>query len=330
MKRYLFMLLLVIPALMLVLVWGNLEEGIRIDSAPTIKIAVSQTPLSAPLFVAQYNQFFSKHHLDVELVPCQGGVQCAAMLLSRQVDYATVSETVALLSYRQDKRLSLIASFVKSNNDLKLLTLKSSGIESFEQMEHKRIGIVKSSASEFYFDLLMISHGMQGMNVERVYMSPESQVTALLNRKVDAVSVWEPNGFHLQQSSEEPVCDLSIAGIYQLSFNLVKIRSREDNVDLDMALINSVMDAVKWIEEHVDESSRLIAQYLVLESGQTNRNWEDYIFHVSLDNSLLSNMQLQARWASERGIIQGPPVDVRTLINKQALERVNKTRSDIW
>ncbi|KJY82724.1 ABC transporter substrate-binding protein [Vibrio galatheae] len=296
--------------------WWYLASGaLTAEPASTnIKIAVSLTPLSTPLFVAQQQGIFAKHGLDVEIVPCHGGVKCAELLQTDAVDYATASETVALFNSYHHSNVSILSSFVRSSNDLKLLALEPNDVDRVADLSGKKVGIVKSSASEFYFDLLLISNALQGLDVERVYLQPEELVNALLSYQVDAISVWEPYGYKASLSSTSTVINLGTEGIYQLSFNLLTKMPRLIPIKQEQALLAALSDSIRWIESHPVESISLISQELGVRPQQVNWVWNDYVFELSKDYSLLSNLQLQARWASERNILKGEPIDVRTLV----------------
>ncbi len=302
---------------------GQQSEIPSIIHQEPIKIGVSLTPLSTPFYVAQKQSLFTKHGLNVEIVPCKGGVQCATLLQAGSVDYATASGTVALFNSYHHNNISLLASFVTSSNDLKLLTLESSGITDITDLEHKKVGIVKSSSSEFYFDLLLISNALQDMDVERVYLKPEDTVSAMLSYQVDAISIWEPHGYRAGVESVAPVVDLGTEGIYQLSFNLLTKSTRTKQEAVDKALLLAISEAIDWVGDHSSESIELISQELKIRPQQVKWTWDDYVFRLANDYSLLSNLQLQAHWASERSILEGEPLDVRAIIDDTSLDEIN-------
>ncbi len=285
---------------------------------PKVKIAVSLTPLSTPLFIAERLGFFVDNGIDVELIPCEGGVNCANLLQNNTVDYATASGTVALFNQHQHNNILILASFVTSSNDIKLLTLDQLKINSLQDLSGKKVGIIKSSASELYFDFLLISNALQELDVERVYLQPHEMVSALLSFQVDAISVWEPYGYKASLLSTTPVIDLGLKGIYQLSFNLLAKSPRTILSSTDKEILSAIYQATQWIENHPSESISLISNELGVNPQQVKWAWGDYIFELTNGYTLLSNLQLQARWASERKIIEGEPIDVRSFIDDAA------------
>lgn len=145
----------------------------------TVTIAVSRTPLSAPFLVAEKLGFFKQQGLNVSLIPCDGGVACTKMMIDGEVEYATASESVVMFQSFKHNDVALLVSFVETDNDLKLLTLEPSNINSVADLDSKRVGVVKGSASEFYFDSVLIANNLKNLNIEKVYLSPQEMVPAL-------------------------------------------------------------------------------------------------------------------------------------------------------
>lgn len=299
--------------------WKHESTGMTVQAkSPKVKIAVSLTPLTTPLFVAKNQKFFANNNIDVELVPCKGGVNCANLLQNGIVSYATTSNTVALFNQYEHNNVSVLASFVTSSNDLKLRTLEPLNITSMSDLSGKKVGIVKSSASELYFDLLLISNGLQALNVQRVFLDIEEMVPALLSYQVDAISVWEPYGYKSSVLSATQVKDLGLKGIYQLSFNLITHSHRTEKNEQEEAILYSIYQAIQWIDQNPNESIALISKELNVFPREVEWAWEDYIFELTNDYTLLSNLRLQARWASERSIDEVEPLDVRLLVDNTA------------
>ncbi|SDH11216.1 ABC-type nitrate/sulfonate/bicarbonate transport system, substrate-binding protein [Vibrio xiamenensis] len=295
-----------------------------------VTIAVSQTPLSAPFLVAWEKRMFSLRGVDVTLNNCMGGVACAQMLFDGKADFATASESVVMFESFHHPDIRLIASFVESDNDLKLLALSTQNIDGLKDLKGKRVGVVEASASEFYLDSLLIANNMAHLDYIKVYMPPQQLVEALFSYQVDAISVWEPFGYKTTISSAADIHNLGLQGIYQLTFNLISrahiANQREQESEQILLALN---DAIAWIKQNPDDAQALVAQYLNVPSSQLKWSWNDYLFRLSLGNALLSNLQLQARWASEKGLVAGQMPDYRVIFSPTPLEQALNTRVQI-
>ncbi|KJY82749.1 taurine-binding protein [Vibrio galatheae] len=297
-------------------------------SSSKIKIGVSVTPLSSPFLVAEQLGLFKQLGLDVTLYPCSGGAACTQLMLDRSVDYATASESVVMFQSFARDDLSLIVSFVESDNDLKLLTLNPVNIRSVLDLAGKKVGIIKGSASEFYFDSVLISNNAQHIEVEKVYLQPKELVPSLLSYRVDAISAWEPMGFEADLLSVAEVSNLGTKGVYQLSFNLIARSPYLEFVgDEPVRLLRALDMSIEWINSNPESALTLIAKRLEIPLNQVQWSWDDYLFRLSLGNSLLSNLQLQSRWALESGHVSGSPPDFRELFYSYPLQQAVALRN---
>lgn len=291
--------------------------GLRLNQpAPSsqIKIGVSRTPLSSPFFIAEQLGIFKQFGLDITIYPCSSGAACTQLMLDRTVDYATASESVLMFQSFERDDISLLVSFVESDNDLKLLTLKPSNIRTVLDLVGKKVGVIKGTASEFYLDSVLLSQRAGKNAVEKVYLLPHEIVPSLLSFRVDAISAWEPMGYEADLLSAAEVSNLGTKGIYQLSFNLITRSPYLEFVgDEPVRLLRALDRAIEWINANPERSLSLVAQRLDIPLNQVEWSWEDYLFRLSLGNSLLSNLQLQSRWAIENELVEGSPPDFRQI-----------------
>ncbi|WNJ97527.1 ABC transporter substrate-binding protein [Vibrio ruber] len=288
-----------------------------------IHIAVSQTPLSSPFLVAKQLDIFTKHGLDVVIVPCYGGVACTRKLFSGVVDYATASESVVMFESFKRKDFMVLSSFVQSDNDLKLLSLQRTGVRQISDLVGKAVGVVKASSSEFYLDALLLVHNLTSDQIKKVYLTPQALTSALLDGQVDAISVWEPYGYQVASQSGTPLVDLSLNGVYQLSFNLLMMHSSYlQKQETHQRLLQALAETIDWMHQHPESSRSIVGKALNIEKIQLQSSWKDYVFRLSLGNALLSNLQLQARWAIDTGIVNSSLPDYRKMLASDTLERL--------
>lgn len=303
-------------------------ESSNQESPAPIKIAMSTTPLSSPLIVAQELSLFEKHEVHVELLHVKGGHKSFGMMTSGEVDLATSSESVVMFNSFLRTDFSVLASFVESDNDLKLITLKSSAITEAKLLEGKNVGMIESSASEFFIYAYMILTGNKEIKFNRVFMDASELGPALLSGKVDAISIWEPLGYQLNKEYGDQISQFQTKGIYNLSFNLV---AQKDSIDINLEsyvrVLAAIDEAQNYIAEHPKRAKRIVSDFLHIPVTELEWAWSDYLFRLSLSNVLLSNLQTQARWAIATGSVtdtKGMP-DFRFLIDGRALERAGNT-----
>lgn len=289
-------------------------------SLGAISIAVSRTPLSAPLIVAKHRHYFEQQGIDVELVSCNGGAMCAQMLFDHQVQFATSSESVVMFNSFKGKDFSVIASFVESDNDLKLLSRTNYGVRDVSDLIGKKVGVVQASASEFYLDSLLIINNLPSDAIEKVYLLPTEALEALFSRKVEAISIWEPFGYQAEQQSDANIINLGLPGIYQLSFNLLASDAASRNRQASISILQALDQAVNWMHDNPAAARSIVSQALEIDENQLSWSWNDFAFRIALGNSLLSSLQMQARWALNLGLVDGQIPDFRTFMQTELFD----------
>ncbi|GGP67945.1 ABC transporter substrate-binding protein [Shewanella saliphila] len=286
-----------------------------------IKIAVSNTPLSAPLFIAQQQGYFDQNNVNVELIRFDGGVKCFDAMVNREADFATSSETVVMFNSFKRTDFSVIASFVESDNDVKLLSLNPQKYKHLDNLANARIGIIKGSSSEFFLDSLLIMYNKTQQPIQRVYLKSDQLLPALLNDKVDIISAWEPLSYLLStQMSRSPEI-INSRGLYHLSFNLIGLKDSHIEKDQKLALLKAINQATEFLNKSPKQAQQNMSQILEVDAQQLQYSWSDYTFRLSLSNALFSNIQTQSQWAIDNQLVpRENRVDFRLIFDRKLLE----------
>ncbi|SIO05532.1 ABC transporter substrate-binding protein [Salinivibrio sp. ES.052] len=316
MKRGLALVAVMLMALGGYSVWQYTRLPISEPLEP-LTIALSLTPLSAPIIVAKEQGLFEKYGIDMTLKPVHGGVKSFQILAKGEADLATTSETVAMFNSFERNDFNILASFVESDNDVKLWSIKRAiGGSLPDALKGGRIGIVASSASEYFFDSLLQLHNIPRETIEKIDYLPEALPEALLNGDVDAIAIWEPYGYQLLKRAAEPVQSLNSKGLHSLSFLLVSGRLLVNKQHQDMQrVIRALDEAVSLIHQQPDLAKAQVSAYLSMSDDKLSWLWQDYLFRLSLNDSLLLRLKNQARWAQRAGLVEGPTPSYRHLLN---------------
>ncbi|QYJ99985.1 ABC transporter substrate-binding protein [Shewanella psychrotolerans] len=320
MKRLSIVLTVVVALGILVINLWPEKSPASVPPTP-IRIAMSTTPLSAPLIIAKELALFKHHDVDVELIPYQGGHLCFDAMINGDADLATSSESVVMFNSFKRNNFRLLASFVESDNDLKLLSFGKQRNADGRDFNNKRIGMIKSSASEFFTDSLLIITGQENSSFEKVYMSPQELAPALIAGEVDFISIWEPYGYHLIKDQGSSIYQYPSKGIYNLSFNLISTDTNTKvHFEQHVKILKALAETQQFIAEHPKQAKKIISDYLNIPDAELEWAWNDYIFRLSLNNSLLSMLHTQARWAIASGAVSSPMMpDFRILMDDSAL-----------
>lgn len=295
------------------------------------RIAVSKSPLSLPLFVAKEKKLFAKYRVEPVFIECVGGNRCVKELAEGRVDLATSSELPFMFAVYQGKPISLIATFVTNKDDMKFVVQKSAIKGGVKSLVGKRVGFVEKASSHYFMDLILLFHGIDPKSVVPVPMGAEALAGALAKGEVDAVSVWEPWGKVALDLGGNNVEVLHAPKLYSQTFNLL---SRNDYKQVQAKRITSMLmaidDAVEFIKANPEEAKRIMVRDAGVEPDMVDAVWPIYRFELSLQQSLLTTVQGQARWAKREGHVENnlPDPEFLNNIDSSLLRKVKPSALD--
>jgi NitT/TauT family transport system substrate-binding protein len=272
--------------------------------AAGLTIAVSRTPLSLPLYVAESQGFFAAEGVQVTLKETVGGVRAMQDLGDDKTDLATTSDTTIVFNSFSRNDFAVLATFASSSKHIGIVVGKSAGYARPEQLAGKRIGTVVGSGGQFYSDSWLIFHGVDPKTTRSVSLQPETMATALAKGEVDAVAIWDP--YRLDVLKTVPGATLlPNPGIYTVSLNLAAERKLMGSRDEDLTrVLRALLRAEQFIGAEPAKAQALLRERLKLEQAYVDQVWPNYRYRLALEQSLLTTLESEARWARQEGHVR--------------------------
>lgn len=275
--------------------------SIKSFAAEPLLIAVARSPLSLPLYVAQQEGYFEAEGVKIKIEDVIGGNRAMQNLVNGSADLATVSEAVAMFNSFKRNDYSIITTFVTSNDDVKMIVSDDRIASHPEQLIGKKIGTIAASASHYFLDNSLISRGIDPKKIKLVSLQPEAMVLSLKKREVDAIAVWEPYAYEILQEVKGSKV-LPNKGGYVLSFNLIVHNKHKQVKDEELIkLLRALKSAEQYIKNEPLQAQTILRQNLGLNQEFVDWIWPRYNYKLSLDQSLLSTIESEARWARQEG-----------------------------
>jgi len=263
-----------------------------------ITVAVSQTPVAAPIWIAYIQGYFTEEGLEVTLQPHTIGKVALDSMLAGKADLAMVGDTPLVYAGLQGDKFFILARYVTSDKYMKIVARKDSGILTGGDLKGRRVGFVKGTISEFYLDLHLLSQKIQRSDVRSVDLKTEEMVDALTEGKVDAVSAWPPLIETLAHKLGKNAVTLHDPTLYTMFTCIV---ARQDfvhsNPDSVVKFLRALKKGAAFIASHPEEALRVVKEYVGPAGAVLDSDWNIYNFDIRLGEELLVNLEDQARWA---------------------------------
>jgi len=274
-------------------------------AAEPLVLALSRTPLSLPFFIAEKKEFFAAEGLPIKIVEVIGGHRSLQQVIDGQADLATSSETVVMFNSFQRSDYAVIATFVTSDDDTKIVASKDSGITRVDQLAGKRVATVVGGSSHYYLDTTFYLNGIDPKSVQVKNLQPEAMADALNKGDVDAIAIWEPFPFMALQTLPGSRV-LPKSGPYATTFNLIARKDLRGARDDDLVKLLRALDrAAVFIKTEPAQAKAILRDRLQLDQSFIEWIWPRYNYRLSLDQSLLKTLEAEARWARREGSVKG-------------------------
>lgn len=270
------------------------------QTVETLTLAENLAPISGVTIVAQKKGFFAARGLDVKVAEFTSGKQCLETVVGKGADIATAAEAPTTAAAMALEDIAVLARTEFSY--LKTLTATRAAIRSAADLKGKRLAYTAGTGGELYTLRLLKSAGLTKDDVSLVNLRPEDMGTALANGSIDAYDTWEPHVLNGQRALGDGARLLDTRGVYSETFNIVTrkelVASRRAALS---AFVQALLDAETWIGEHRDDAIALVAGAVGMPAQSLGAIWDDYTYHVVLDQKTIDALDAYTAFRLESG-----------------------------
>jgi NitT/TauT family transport system substrate-binding protein len=268
-----------------------------------VTIAIPKNMGSVLEKIAEAKGFFRQEGLDVTLQVHSFGKAALQSVLDGKADLATAADTPIMFAMMEGAKLSLLATIQTSTKDNAIVARKDRGVSSVTDLMGRRVGVSLGTNGDYFLDTYLVLNALSRKDVVIVDMKPEDMTDALLRRKVDAVSTWNPLVSNLGKALGDRGITFFNESAYKETFNVVSMptfpRQRSEAI---RRFLRALVKAEDFVAANPQESQRIISEFCSIDIASLARIWNDFQFNISLNQSLLVTLEDQARWAIKNGL----------------------------
>jgi NitT/TauT family transport system substrate-binding protein len=301
----------------------TLTMGFTENRGP-ITIGVEQGPLSSLMMTAEDQGFFSKHGVDVTVKYYASGKLALNGMFSGEVDLATPAETPFVFSSFERRDFSIVATIGSSDNEAKIVARKDMGIQKPGDLRGKRIATQKASAVHFFLHSFLTKYGLSDKDIKLSFKHPDELVPALANGEIDAFSMREPYVSKAKTLLKDNIIVFEEPGLYLKTYNLVALNTFiKDRPQAVKSILRALIKSEEFVKKHPEHAQRIVSNKTGVQESEVAGLWSDLRFEVSLEQSHLTSLENEARWAIRNKLADGKKIpNYLNFIYLDALEAV--------
>lgn len=265
---------------------------------------------AAPLLVAESEGFLQDVGINLEIKMFDSGRPAlTAMFEQENPDIVSPATTPIVFSSFGRKDYAIFAGLVKLNNETQLLVRSGRGIKVPADLSGKKIGATKGTIGHYFLDLFLRQNGLKISDVEIFDLRAAELIGALADGRVDAISTWEPHIFNAKQKMDAEVRVLSGKGILKEGAYFVARKDFiENNREILVKFLKAIKRANNFLAERPLASMDIVSEKLGVDKITVISLWENYEFDLFLDQSILTFLENEAKWAIENRLVDAAEI----------------------
>jgi len=285
------------------------RQGKYVGNIEKVKLGISKSFLSIPVYIAKKQGFFADEGLDVTVEEFSSGKKATESMLNGEIDISTVADMPVVFNSFVRQDFCIVATFNASYSFIEIIARKDRGINTGADLKGKKIGVNKGTSSQFFLGVFLIHNGILISEVEIVNIKTVDLPEALYNGHVDAISVWQPYTQEARRLLQDQAAKIPGSEIYRTTFNFAVLRSfAEDNKETIIKLLRAIDKAAVFIKNNRVESEEIISESFKVAIEDVDDLWDGYFFELSMDQSLLTSWDSIARWAIKSGLVDNTKI----------------------
>ncbi len=297
----------------------------------TLTLGFGEGEAASAIYIADKLNFFAANGVKVTLRPFEVALASYQAMLKGEVDVSGPTEYVIVGGAFRNEKISAVSTIVKADL-LSIIGRKDHGIEKVSDLAGKRIGLMRNTILEFYLGRFLDLHGLSIHDVTLVDMNFSEGVGSIKKGEVDAVVTSPPFYDSIKSSLGAGAVGWSVQSGQWLYGVLT---GRNDwitrNQGLLVRLLKALEQANLYLAQHPKEAKAIVQKRLHLDAGTVDRIWQRNLFSLTLDQSLITAMEDEARWMIHNNLTAGKKTIPNFLdfIHTKSLKEVNPNSVNI-
>jgi NitT/TauT family transport system substrate-binding protein len=198
------------------------------------------------------------------------------------------------------------------------------GIKTVADLKGKRVGVPRQTIMEFYLGRMLELNGLRMKQVTMVDSKASDPAGTIIGGEVDAVVTWEPYVTQIRKQMGSGVIIWPVQSGQVSFWSTVSTPGWiNGHANLVRQFLKSLAQAEVYIPRHLNEAKAIIKKRLKYDDAYIAAIWAEHEFSLSLDQSLITAMEDEARWMIKNNLTKEKQVpDFLNYIYVEGLEAV--------
>lgn len=282
--------------------FAGTPEEISFGSVPNV--------LATLVIVARDQGFFAQEGLVIAFRDYPSGKRAFVDgFLTGEIDVLTSSGVPIVINSFERQDYSIVATVGQSDDVARIIARRDRGIRQPEDLRGKKVATQFGSAVHFFLDLFLADNGLSIDDIELVDMEAEKLPGALASGEIDAFCMREPFVEQAEELLGANAVLFAESGLFLKTHNLVVRNSLiRDKPETVKRMLKALLKAEQFVESYPERAIAIVAADLGIEELAVASPLLKIMPRLSLDQSLLLELEDEARWAIQEDLAAGTDI----------------------
>lgn len=275
------------------------------SDSDTLTVGFVVDPSWAQIPVAAETGLFDDQGIKVNVVNFSSGVEALQAVAAGQVDITTAADVPSSAALVRNPALRVVGDGSRWQGS-KIVARRDAGINSTADLAGKSIGTPLGTSAAYY-----IANALATENIEAqlVQVSPSAVVTAVSQRNVDAVSIFQPYQAQAIEALGQDAVELTGGTYSQHSLYLSTESAISTKADAIGKFFAAIREAGASLTDKDEDAVDAVAKSTQLDATLLRSILDEFDFTLQLTPDLATKLHDLAEWAQTEGNIE-PGVDL--------------------
>ncbi len=292
----------------------------------SVRLAVADAIITAPVLIALEKDFFADAGLDVEVTGrFSSGKGSFEYMLAGKADLSTPATTPVVFHSFERSDYSIFVTYVTTYEGVKIVARQDHGIRVVEDLKGKTIGLVPGTISEILLDSLLAFNKILPEEISTKNYKGDELPGALIKGDVDAISIWEPHAHSSLTRLGKTAFKLPTSKVYRIAINMATMNDfAARHPSILVKAIHALELAISFMREKPEETMDILSDLLEIDRKLIPTFTQGIHCGLSLDQLLILTMENEARWAIRNRYLESDSLpNYLNFIRYQSLESFN-------
>jgi ABC-type nitrate/sulfonate/bicarbonate transport system substrate-binding protein len=255
--------------------------------------------------IAAAKGFYTKHGLDVTVNTFNTGTDATLAMRSAGAGYVLSGDLPSAKLWAIGDVVG-IAPVTWDDSSLAILAISS--ITKPSDLKGKKVATPLGSTGEIFFINYLKQNGMSRKDVDMINLTPGDMPAAMANGDIVAYLWNQPTtaaGLKAVKGAHFLTDGSKGFGINRVMLNAAR-STAENQPDQVIAMVRSLLDAIRLLKSNPDECYPIIAKALSTSVENVKKNIAVFHYDMTLDKGFVDDMTTKVTIAAEVGIVKEP------------------------